>query len=154
MAQLKEARLAGHDPAQVAAQLTNQAMLRNLTIAHRLGCLGPEGLHDMRRGQSPITLGPYAGDQLSGDHIIPFSVAQQLDSRAAVEAARQIMIAWPAGRHEREVRGSQRHRQSGTHAAQAEHRLMPLRLNIGKRDKMGERQHDLLRRLRAAGWRL
>jgi len=28
--------------------------------------------------------------------------------------------------------------------------LMPLRLNIGKRDTMGERQLDLLRHLRAA----
>ena len=38
------------------------------------------GLHDRRRGQSPtITLGPYAGDQLSVDHIIPFSVAPSLD---------------------------------------------------------------------------
>jgi hypothetical protein len=38
------------------------------------------GLHDRRRGQSPtITLGPYAGDPLSVDHIIPFSVAPSLD---------------------------------------------------------------------------
>ena len=55
-------------------------MLRNLTIAQRLACLGPEGLAKMRRGRSPtITLGPYAGDQLSVDHIIPFAVAPQLD---------------------------------------------------------------------------
>ncbi len=34
----------------------------------------------MRRGRSPtITRGPYAGDQLSVDHIVPFAVAPQLD---------------------------------------------------------------------------
>ena len=32
--------------------------------------------------------------------------------------------------------------------------LMPLRVNIGKRDKMGQRQLDLLQRLRHEGWRL
>ncbi len=32
--------------------------------------------------------------------------------------------------------------------------LMPLRLNMGKRDKMGQRQKDLLQKLRHAGWRL
>jgi len=131
VAQLAEARLAGFDPAQVAAQavaltgmtgaaaqLTLAAMLRNLTIAERLGCRTPAGLHDMRRGQAPtITLGPYAGDQLSVDHIIPFAVVPALDKVIA------------------------------------NLELMPLRLNISKKDKMGERQRDLLRRLREAGWR-
>ncbi len=93
VAQLEDARLAGWDPVKVAqravasvgmqgeaARLTVEAMLRNLTIAQRLGCLGPEGLAEMRRGRSPtITLGPYAGDQLSVDHIIPFSLHPELD---------------------------------------------------------------------------
>ena len=75
-----------------AAQLTLDAMLRNLTIAQRLGCLGAAGLAEMRRGRSPtITLGPYAGDQLSVDHIIPFAAAPQLGSRAASAAGSQIM---------------------------------------------------------------
>jgi hypothetical protein len=99
-----------------AATLTVEAMLRNLTIAERLGCLNPAGLHDMRRGQSPtIKLGPYAGDQLSVDHIIPFSVAPSLDKVIA------------------------------------NLELMPLRMNIGKKDKMGERQRALALRLRNAG---
>lgn len=132
VAQLEEARLDGIDPAQVAteavaltgmtgeaARLTTEAMLRNLRIAAQLGCLTVEGLHDMRRGQSPtITKGPYAGDQLSVDHIIPFSAAPQLD----------------------------------TVIANLE--LMPLKMNIAKKDAMGARQLDLLRRLRAAGWRM
>ena len=133
MAQLEEARLAGMGPARVAAgavagavaltgmrgqaaRLTFAAMLRNLTIAERLGCLTLEGLHDMRRGQSPtITKGPYAGDQLSGDHIIPFSVHPEYDHVIA------------------------------------NLELMPLLLNIAKRDTMGQRQLDLLRRFHAAG---
>lgn len=92
-------------------------MLRNLTIAQRLGCLGSEGLAEMRRGRSPtITLGPYAGDQLSVDHIIPFAVAPQLDKVIA------------------------------------NLELMPLRMNIGKRDAMGGRQLALAKRLRSAGF--
>jgi hypothetical protein len=131
VAQLEDARLAGQEAAQVAvdavaltgmtgeaARLTAEAMLRNLTIAERLGCLTPPGLHDMRRGQSPtITLGPYTGDELSVDHIIPFSVHPELDKVIA------------------------------------NLELMPLRMNIGKRDTMGQ-QLDLLQRLRHAGWRL
>ena len=74
------------------------------------------GLHDRRRGQSPtITLGPYAGDPLSVDHIIPFSAAPSLDKVIA------------------------------------NLELMPLRMNIGKKDKMGERQRALALRLRNAG---
>ena len=129
VAQLEDARLAGWDPVKVAqravasvgmqgeaARLTVEAMLRNLTIAQRLGCLGREGLAEMRRGRSPtITLGPYAGDQLSVDHIIPFAAAAQLDKVIA------------------------------------NLELMPLRMNIGKRDAMGERQQALAKRLRGAG---
>ena len=99
-----------------AAALTTEAMLRNLTIAQRLGCLGAAGLAEMRRGRSPtITLGPYAGDQLSVDHIIPFAVAPQLDHVIA------------------------------------NLELMPLRMNMGKKDKMGARQQALALQLRRAG---
>jgi hypothetical protein len=129
VAQLEEARLAGHDPAQVAAhavaltgmkgeaaRLTTEAMLRNLTIAGRLGCLSPIGLAEMHRGRSPtITFGPYAGDQLSVDHIIPFSVHPELDKVIA------------------------------------NLELMPLRMNQGKANKMGQRQRELLQKLRQAG---
>ena len=62
------------------AVLTIAAMMRNLDIAEKLGCTGTAGLADMRRGQSPtITLGPYAGDQLSVDHILPFSLYPEYD---------------------------------------------------------------------------
>lgn len=69
-----------------------------------------------RGGRSPTILkGPYAGDQLSADHIIPFSVAPQLDHVIA------------------------------------NLELMPLRMKQGKASKMGQRQLDLMRRLREAG---
>jgi len=55
-----------------AGELTKAALLRNLDIARKLGCLDEAGLADMRRGQSPtIKRGPYTGDELSVDHIIP-----------------------------------------------------------------------------------
>lgn len=55
---------------------------------------------------------------MSVDHIIPFSVAPQLDKVIA------------------------------------NLKLMPLRMNISKREAMGQRQLDLLQRLRQAGRRL
>ena len=43
------------------AQETASALLRNLTILERLGCLTEEGLAKLRRGNAPtITKGPYA----------------------------------------------------------------------------------------------
>lgn len=93
VAQLFEAQQAGLDPVKCAteaaalagmkgdaAQLTVEAMVRNLRIAGQLGCLTAEGLAEMRRGRSPtVTRGPYAGDELSVDHIIPLSVMPELD---------------------------------------------------------------------------
>ena len=72
-------------------------------------------LHHSSFSPPTITLGPYTGDQLSVDHIIPFSVAPQLDHVIA------------------------------------NLELLPLRLNIGKRDRMTTRQHALAARLRRAG---
>jgi hypothetical protein len=64
-----------------AARLTTQALLRNLDIAGKLGCLDAEGLAEMRQGKAAtVKRGPYAGDQLSVDHIIPRSVAPELDN--------------------------------------------------------------------------
>jgi len=93
VAQLFEAHQAGQDPVKCAteaaglagmkgdaARLTVDAMVRNLRIADQLGCLTSDGLAEMRRGRSPtVTRGPYTGDELSVDHIIPFAVMPQLD---------------------------------------------------------------------------
>lgn len=90
---LEEAALAGEQPANVARRavqmagyrdaasgLTEQALLRNLDIASKLGCLNKEGLARMRRGNAPrVAKGPYAGDIASVDHIIPKTVAPELD---------------------------------------------------------------------------
>ena len=88
---LEMARKDQQDPARVldaalrtagytlAAELTKAAMLRNLDIAGKLGCL-ETGMADMRRGQSPtVQRGPCRGDQLSVDHIIPRAVVPELD---------------------------------------------------------------------------
>ena len=63
-----------------AATLTRDAMLRNLTIADRLGCLDTEGLKEMRQGKAAtVKRGPYKGQELSVDHIIPFAIVPELD---------------------------------------------------------------------------
>lgn len=63
-----------------AADLTEEALLRNLDIATKLGCLDPAGLSKMRQGEAPtVRKGPYAGDIASVDHIIPRSVVPELD---------------------------------------------------------------------------
>lgn len=64
-----------------AAVLTKQALLRNLDIASKLGCLDAGGLAAMRKGNAPtVRRGPYAGDKLSVDHIIPRAVCPELDN--------------------------------------------------------------------------
>jgi hypothetical protein len=64
-----------------AADLTKAAMLRNVDIATKLGCLDEEGLAAMRKGNAAIVRrGPYKGDQLSVDHIIPRAVCPELDN--------------------------------------------------------------------------
>lgn len=92
---LEESKREGYDVATVAsnavvmagytnahlATLTRESLVRNYSIAERLGVLNPTGLNDMRKGQSPtIKCGPYAGDELSVDHIVPRAVAPELDN--------------------------------------------------------------------------
>jgi hypothetical protein len=63
-----------------AAKLTVAALLRNYDIANKLGCLDDAGLAEMRRGKSPtVKTGPYRGQELSVDHIIPRAVVPELD---------------------------------------------------------------------------
>jgi hypothetical protein len=92
---LWKAKQAGEDPAKVAAQavdligwggttkgsLTAEAIVRNLTIAERLGSVTPEDIEAMSRGRAAtVRKGPYAGEILSVDHIIPRAVAPELDN--------------------------------------------------------------------------
>jgi hypothetical protein len=89
------AKQAGTDPVKVAADavtrigwsgtekgtLTADALVRNLTIAERLGAVTPVDIEAMKRGRAPtVRNGPYVGDIVSVDHIIPRSVAPELDN--------------------------------------------------------------------------
>lgn len=95
---LEMARRDGRDPAvemtavmvavgwggTAKGDLTAAAMVRNRTIAERLGCLDEGGMTKLRSGKAPtILIGPYAGDILSVDHIIPRSVCPELDTTLA-----------------------------------------------------------------------
>ena len=63
-----------------AAKLTADALLRNLDIASKLGCLDATNLAAMHRGHAPtIRTGPYAGEQATVDHIIPRAIVPELD---------------------------------------------------------------------------
>ncbi len=65
----------------VAFELTKAALLRNLDIARKLGCLDSAGLDDLRHGKAAtVKRGPYKGDELSVDHIIPRTVVPELDN--------------------------------------------------------------------------
>ena len=85
----------GQDPAKVAenaverigwggtnkGRLTAAAMARNVTILERLGSITPADLDDMRHGKTAtVRIGPYAGEILSVDHVIPRAVAPELDN--------------------------------------------------------------------------
>lgn len=61
-------------------ELTAAAMARNRIIAERLGCLDAEGMEKLRRGSAPtVKFGPYTGEKLTVDHIIPRAVSPSLD---------------------------------------------------------------------------
>jgi hypothetical protein len=73
--------LGGGRQQEILRPLQAAALLRNLKIARELGCLDYAGLSEMRQGKAPtIKNGPYAGDQLSVDHIIPRKVCKELDN--------------------------------------------------------------------------
>jgi hypothetical protein len=64
-----------------AAKFTKDALLRNLGIAKKLGCLNEQAFAEMRRGKGGTVMkGPYKGDELSVDHIIPRAVVPELDN--------------------------------------------------------------------------
>jgi len=64
------------------AEVEKAALLRNLTILERLGCLTDEGMAKLRKGNAPtITRGPYAGDIVEVDHILPRAVVPELDCK-------------------------------------------------------------------------
>ncbi len=61
--------------------MTADALVRNLTIAERLGAVTPVDIESMKRGRAPtVRTGPYTGDIVSVDHIIPRAVVPELDN--------------------------------------------------------------------------
>ena len=67
------------EPLRAKAQ--RASLIRNRLILERLGCFDEAGLAKLRKGNAPtITKGPYAGEIVTGDHIIPRSVCPELDN--------------------------------------------------------------------------
>jgi hypothetical protein len=63
-------------------EVQTASLIRNNTILQRLGCLDEEGMEKLRKGKAPtIRKGPYAGEIVTGDHIIPRSVCPELDNK-------------------------------------------------------------------------
>ena len=92
---LEMARREGRDPGEVIDQahalltlhsakrlkFQKDSLVRNRVILERLGCLDEAGMTKLRKGNAPtITKGPYAGEIVTGDHIIPRSVTPELDN--------------------------------------------------------------------------
>ena len=92
---LWKAKQDGQDPVKVAekavgligwgstpkGELTASAMVRNLTIAEKLGATTPQDIDDMSKGKTgDVRNGPYTGQMLSVDHIIPRAVVPELDN--------------------------------------------------------------------------
>lgn len=66
--------------------LVQSGLLRNFTIARQLGLLtnAHQNLEQLRKGRAPtITSGPYAGEKTEVDHIVPRSLAPELDNELA-----------------------------------------------------------------------
>jgi len=57
-------------------------LLENLKIAKELGLLTPEGMTELRRGNSAtITKGQYAREEAEADHVIPRAVCPELENQ-------------------------------------------------------------------------
>ena len=95
---LAAARDGGADPAEVIEQaqrangsfgtprapLVKASLLRNLKICDGLGLLTPENRARLRHGQAPVvTRGPYRGEPVHVDHIVPLAHAWDVDNELA-----------------------------------------------------------------------
>ena len=93
---LEVSRRAGNDPGTIIAQAQDalgmagthraeavrSSLMRSLDILNKLGCLDVAGMGKLKTGNAPtITKGPYAGDIASVDHIVPRSIAEELDEK-------------------------------------------------------------------------
>jgi hypothetical protein len=66
------------------ALLVRDSLLRNLRIAEQLGLLTEANRVRLRSGDAGvITLGPYAGETVEIDHVVPISLAPELGNELA-----------------------------------------------------------------------
>ena len=66
------------------SDLVKETFLRNMKIAKELGLLTPENLEKLKRGNAAVvTKGPYSGDRVEIDHIVPVSLAPELGNELA-----------------------------------------------------------------------
>ncbi len=83
-AAIDKAQTLNQSAQQLRAPLVGAALLRNLDIAGKLGCLTSDNLDRMRHGKSPlISRGPYSGEPAEVDHIVPLAVEPALDREIA-----------------------------------------------------------------------
>ncbi|MBI5388738.1 MAG: hypothetical protein HZA90_29095 [Verrucomicrobia bacterium] len=66
------------------AGLVKTELLRNLKLAEELGLLTPDNRDRLRRGHAAVvTRGPYAGETVEIDHIVPISLAPEAGNELA-----------------------------------------------------------------------
>jgi hypothetical protein len=66
------------------ASLVKAELARNMKIADELGLFTSENLDRLRRGHAAIiTRGPYTGETVEIDHIVPFSLAPECGNELA-----------------------------------------------------------------------
>lgn len=66
------------------APLVRDGLLRNLRIAEQLGLLTDQNRPRLRSGEAGvITIGPYSGDTVEIDHVVPISLAPELGNELA-----------------------------------------------------------------------
>jgi hypothetical protein len=77
---LRRAERVNNTPVNYSDLLT-ESLLRNVKIARELELDTPENLARMSEGTSPVVgRGPYAGEKAEVDHIVPRSLAPDLDN--------------------------------------------------------------------------
>ena len=78
------------------ATLVKDSLVRNLKIAGELGLLTTENLERLRHGKAATaTRGPYTGESVEIDHIVPLSLAREVGN----ELANLEMLPKPLNRH-------------------------------------------------------
>lgn len=102
--------------AKPRAALVKEEVLRNLKIADELGLLTSENRTRLRNGKAAlITIGPYRGESVEIDHVVPISLAPELGN----ELANLEMLPLSLNRHksnhvnERQLAIAERFRAAG-----------------------------------------